>query len=234
MAEELKLSEKIELSEEDRLPEPATGCKATIEGLYESKYQCDETDDCPNCMKLKILCFVSNHHRRETFTSVFTSKATPPIATTTKLQEEMKLSEKDRKPEPATGCKATIEGLYESKYQCDETDDCPNCMRLKVLCFVSNHHRRKTELAFKATPPTATTTKLQEKMKLSEKDRKPEPATGCLSTIEGLYESKYHCDETDDCPNCMKLKVLCFVSNHRRRETGKYVLKLFSFYVFMC
>lgn len=76
--------------------------------------------------------------------------------------------------------------------------------------------------------------KLSEKIELSEKDRQPEPATGCKATIEGLYESKYQYDETDDCPNCMKLNVLCFVSNHRRRKTGKYVLKLFSFYVFTC
>lgn len=47
-----------------------------------------------------------------------------------------------RQDEPALGCKATKEGLLESKKNLDETDDCPVCERRGVLCEVSNHPSR--------------------------------------------------------------------------------------------
>ena len=41
---------------------PAVGCGISKEALLRSKrYDIDETDDCPTCLKLSILCFVSNH-----------------------------------------------------------------------------------------------------------------------------------------------------------------------------
>jgi hypothetical protein len=43
---------------------PAPGCKATKEGLLESKKNLDETDDCPVCEKRGILCEVANHPSR--------------------------------------------------------------------------------------------------------------------------------------------------------------------------
>ena len=44
---------------------PATCCKATREDLLESKkYNLDVLDECPNCEKLGVLCFVSNHPPR--------------------------------------------------------------------------------------------------------------------------------------------------------------------------
>ena len=45
---------------------PATCCKATREDLLESKkYNLDVlVDECPNCEKLGVLCFVSNHPPR--------------------------------------------------------------------------------------------------------------------------------------------------------------------------
>jgi hypothetical protein len=48
-----------------RQENPAAGCKANKEDLLESKkVTLDVIDDCPNCEKLGILCFVSNHPSR--------------------------------------------------------------------------------------------------------------------------------------------------------------------------
>ncbi len=48
-----------------------------------------------------------------------------------------------REENPAKCCKATREDLLESKkYSLDVLDECPNCEKLGVLCFVSNHPPR--------------------------------------------------------------------------------------------
>lgn len=50
---------------------------------------------------------------------------------------------------PPEGCKATKEGLMESKFKLDETDDCPICRDdWNVLCRVSNHPLRQATSNF--------------------------------------------------------------------------------------
>ena len=56
---------------------------------------------------------------------------------------------------PVHGCKATKEGLMESKHKLNKTDDCPNCLKLNVLCFVSNHPARTGKmLLWSSFPPS--------------------------------------------------------------------------------
>lgn len=43
----------------------------------------------------------------------------------------------------------------ESKYKLDETDDCPNCLKLGVDCFVSNHPFRQLTGSFTSISPLA-------------------------------------------------------------------------------
>eukprot|EP01040_Poterioochromonas_malhamensis_P015691 gene15691-17607_t len=59
-----------------------------------------------------------------------------------------------RQASPADGCKATKEGLMESKHKFDETDDCPNCKEdWNVLCRVSNHPSRQQQVGGNPSTP---------------------------------------------------------------------------------
>jgi hypothetical protein len=54
------------------------------------------------------------------------------------------------------------------------------------------------------------------------------PAEGCKATKEDLFESDLKAIQ--DCPNCFKLGVECFVSNHPlRQSTGKFLVFLNRF-----
>jgi hypothetical protein len=79
------------------------------------------------------------------------------------------------------------------------------------LVFTIDHHRRQSLFySFQAV--------------IFVMSRQDVPANGCKASKEGLMTSKHKLDETDDCPNCSKLGVACFVSNHPvRLSTGNFL-----------